>query len=185
MKQQDKDNIVIHFKERIVTLHFEPIDSDIDIDDLVKIHYDNLIGEILTIATLMNRVGWLKAEAQDAVRQSSFELQIYEADIKEQYRRNSRSTSSDSKGNQKVKYATKDEVDNSVLQDPGYVNKRKQTMRIQKEYDYIDSLYWAVKSKDQKINRIADHLKPEEYEQEIVTGVVNGIMINVHRKLIS
>lgn len=181
----EKDNIKIHFRNKIVTLHFEELDSDIDIDDLVAIHYDNLIGEILTISALMNRVGWLKAEAQESVRVANMELQIYEAEAKERYRRNSKEVTTDYKGNQKVKYATKDEVDNSVLMDEGYQNKRKRTIRIQKELDYIDSLYWAVKSKEGKINRIADHLKPEEYEQEIVEGVVNGIMIKAHKKLIS
>lgn len=180
----EKDKIVVHFRERMITLHFEELDSDIDIDDLVSIHYDNLIGEILTISHLMNRVGWLKAEAQDAVRQAKLEMDIYEAELKERYRRSGVTVMTDVKGNQKHKTPTKDEVDNSVLFDAGYIAKRKRLYRIEKEHDYIDSLYWAVKSKDQKINRIADHLKPEEYEQEIVEGRVNGIMINVHRKLI-
>ena len=181
---QEKDQIVIHFKEKMVTLHFEPLDADIDVDDLLRIHYENLMGEILTISPLMNRVGWLKAEAQGAVKSANLELQIYEAEAKELFRKNSKVVGKDYKGNDKFKWATKDEVDNSVFGDQTYLKKRRRVIRIEKEYEYIDSLYWAVKSKEGKLNRIADHLKPEEFEKDLVAGKINGFMIKAHEKLI-
>jgi hypothetical protein len=182
---EEKEKIVVHFKEKIVTLHFDQFDADVDVDDLVRIHYDNLMGEILTISALLNRVGWLRAEAQDAVRRANLQLDIAEATAKENYRKGSLKQTTDYKGNPKYSYATKDEVDNSILKDENYIKLRERTLRIEKEYDYMDSLYWAVKSKDQKLNRIADNLKPEEFEREMIEGKINGIMIKFHKKLIS
>lgn len=178
----EKESIIIHLQHKMVALHFTPFDSDVDVDDLVQIHYDNLIGEILTVSALLNRVGWLKAEAQDAVRRATLDLEIEEAQGKERYRKATRYTTTDAKGNAKIKNVTKDEVDNAIVLDPEYQRVRNRLLRIEKEYDYIDSLYWAVKSKDQKLNRIADSLKPEDYEKDIVEGMVNSFMIKVHKK---
>ena len=180
----EKDTIVIHFKSKMITLSFEEFDTDIDIDELVKIHYDNLMGEILTISALLNKVGWLKAEAQDSVRQASLDLAILEAQTKEHYRKTNTVKTQDAKGNAKIKAPTQNEVDNMITTDENCIKTKKRLFRVEKEYDYVDSLYWAVKSKDQKLNRIADSLKPEEYERDIVEGKINGILIKAHKKTI-
>tara|TARA_R100000734_G_C3314476_1_gene106081 strand:- start:271 stop:801 length:531 start_codon:yes stop_codon:yes gene_type:complete len=172
--QKTKYNI--HLKEKIVTLLLEEFDSDVDVDELVKIHYDNMLGELLTVSSLMNKVGWLKADAHDSVREAKLQLEIHTANIKEKYRKEAVKIV-----NEKSKAPTKDEVDNSVYNDKRYLELRHSVLRLEKEYEYIDAFYWGVKSKDQKLNRIADQLKPEEYRESIVEGSVNGVMIKLNK----
>lgn len=171
-----KSKHTIHLKEKIVTLLLQEFDSDVDVDELVTIHYDNILGELLTVSSLMNKIGWLKADAHDAVRDAKLQLEIHTANIKEAYRKNGVKIV-----NEKSKAPTKDEVDNSVYQNERYLDLRKSVLRLEKEYEYIDAFYWGVKSKDQKLNRVADQLKPEEYRDSIIEGSVNGVMLKVNQ----
>ena len=61
---ENKDAIVLHLGENPVVLLSEPFNSDIDVDALTRIDYTNLIGEMVTISALMNKVGNLRAEAE-------------------------------------------------------------------------------------------------------------------------
>ena len=93
-------------------------------------------------------------------------------------------SATDSKGNPKIAKPTVQELDNAVIKDPAIQNLRKRHIRIEKEYKYIDSLYWAVKSKDDKLNKITQHLIPKDFEEEIIEGVINGVMIKKAKALI-
>lgn len=172
-----KSKHTFHLKEKIVTLLLEEFDVDVDVDELVKIHYDNLLGELLTVSSLMNKVGWLKADAHDALRDAKLQLEIHTATIKEKYRLEAVKIV-----NEKSKAPTKDEVDNSVYKNKKYLELRQAVLRLEKEYEYIDAFYWGVKSKDQKLNRIADQLKPEDYKDSIVEQSLNGVMIKLNQK---
>ena len=59
-----------------------------------------------------------------------------------------------------------------------------EVIRLQKQRDIINSLYWAVKSKDDKLNRLTDKIRPEEFEKEIVESEINGIIIRIQNKAI-
>ncbi len=160
-----------------VSLKFIPFDTDVDLDDLCKIHHDNLFGEIVSISVLMNRVGILRAEAQDLVRKEELSTNLVHAQLSQHYRGKLSVIENDRK-----KRATNDQVNGAVLMDQRWINQQKRFINVQKQYDVIDSLYWAVKSKDQKLNRLADSLTPKEYESSLIEGVVNSILIKKHSK---
>jgi len=179
-----KQTVTINLGGKTISLQFTEFDSEVDVDDLTQIHYSNLIGEILTIPVLLNKVGLLKAEMENSLREATLELDIYEAKHSELYRKQLSISDHDSKGNARIKKPTQAEVEHAVLLDKGYQNEKKRHIRIQKESDYISALYRAISSKDQKINKISEKLRPEEFENELVEGVVNTIMIKKHEKLI-
>ena len=70
---------VVEINNKIITFFHQPFDAEVDMDQLTMIHYYNLVGEIITIPTLMNRVGVLKAEADNAVRETKLAHKILEA----------------------------------------------------------------------------------------------------------
>lgn len=175
-----KEKVTVHLNEKIITLYFDELDQEIDVDDLTKIHYDNLYGEMVTVSVLLNRMGLLKAEAQNALSEADLDYRIYKAQIAEMFRKNSVSQSKSGS----AKYPTKDEVDNLTIQDKGVQNRKKIVIRKQKEFDYMDSLYWAVKSKDTKLNRLIEKIVPSEFEKQIVEEKINGMYVRVSDKLI-
>lgn len=175
-----KEKITIPLKDKVAVLSIECFDTDIDTDELVKIQYHNLIGEILTFPVLMNRIGNLKAEIEEILAETRLAVDIGTAELKEYYRRNL-TINSDSA---KAKKPTVDEVESAVQMDLKYINLRKRLIRVQREVSNIDSLYWAAKSKDDKLNRLSDKLRPQEFEGEIIEDTINGISFKIKNNLI-
>ena len=180
----DKEKLTINLKERVVTLQITEFDTDIDTDELTSIDYYNVLGEILTFPVIMNRIGNLKAEMDELVNKQKFLLDIKEAELQEYYRKKLVSKTKDSKGVEKIKDPTESQFKNATKLDKAFQNEKKRLFQLQKEQQYIDSLYWSIKSKDDKLNKLSEKLRPEEFEKEIVEDTINGIMIKNRKKLI-
>ena len=177
----DKSILIIDLPTRSVKLILPTFDMDMDVDDILKIDYSNVIGELLTFPVIMNRIGVLKAEQEDVVRKAKMSTEIYEAQLKQQYYRTLATektlSTGANKGTVKLQAPTADQVASRVLMDSNYQLKQENYSSRQKDLSLLESWYWAAKSKDDNLKRISMHLKPEEYEKEIIEGVVNGIMI--------
>lgn len=175
-----ENKIVVNLNTKTVVLKINDFDTDIDTDILTKIQYHNILGEILTFPVLMNRIGNLKAEIDEIVSLTKLESEIKIAGLEEHYRRSLTNNSNPDK----VKAPTIAEVEAAVKGDPLYENLKKRLFRVQKESAYIDSLYWSAKSKDDKLNRLSEKLRPEEFEKDLLEETINGIQILVKDKLI-
>ena len=180
------ETVKISFKDKIISLNFEEFDDEIDVDELCKIDYSNLHAEFVTIAALMNKVGIWKAESENDHAEARLARDIYAAETGERLRKSLKSETTDYKGNPKIKWATKDEIEDAVLLDKVVQNHYKKVIRLQKEANYMDSLYWAIKSKEMKLNKLIEgmNITPADFERELVEGKWNGIMIKAHKKLI-
>lgn len=180
------ETVKIGFKNKIILLNFEEFDEEIDVDELCKIDYSNLYAEFVTIAALMNRVGIWKAESENDHAEAKLARDIYCAETGARLRRTLKTETTDYKGNPKTKPATKDEIDDAVLLDTVVQNHYKKVIRLQKEYNYMDSLYWAIKSKEMKLNKLIEgmNITPEDFEKELIEGKYNGIIIKSRKKLI-
>lgn len=176
--------IQVPFSNRVVTLKIGVFDTDVDTDDLLKIDYANMMGEILTFPVLLNRIGSLRAEAMDIVANAKMDFAIFEAQLKDEKRRNGVRTQADAKGVEKQVRLTADEVESAVVTDPRWKVKKMDLLTKEKNFQYIDSLYWAAKSKDDKLNKLTHSLKPEEFSQDILEGTINGILIKCSTPLI-
>lgn len=169
--------VTINLKDRIVKLQLHEFETDVDMDDILKIDYSNILGEVLTFPVLLNRIGILRAEMEEIVSAKKFEVEIFNAELSEIYRENLTG-----KGNRKK--PTQAQVDNAVLKDERFIKKRKSYYRVKRDYEYIDSLYWAAKDKSKKLDWCSNGIKPADFEKEILEGSINGIMIKSHEKLI-
>ena len=140
---------------------------------------------MITIPALMNRVGILKAQAERSASQAKLESKIAEAEKWGEYKGALKTIGSYANGQQKVQWATKDEIDSAVTLDPEIINQRKRVIRYDKEAGYLDALYWAVKAKEKKLDKIVEGMKmsPEDFEKELVEGRVNGIFIKIQKNV--
>lgn len=171
------EKTILEVGERQYILSHQPFNAEIDMDDLTMIHYDNLIGEIITIPTLMNRVGQLKAEVDNAVRENNLQHRVLEAKKGEFYR-NKLITNS----GEKIKFPTVSQVEDAVVMDEEVISSKIQCYKVTKQSEVVDSLYWAVKSKEMKLNKISEGITPSDFEKELLEGHINGILIKKKEK---
>ena len=171
--------------ERMVSLSITPFDTDVDMDDITRIHYDNIVGEILTTSVLLNRVGVLLAEMEEIVARTKLDFDLFYARESETQRRILTSTDyTEQQTVKKVNKPTVSEVESAIILSPNYAVKKRHLFKVQKERDYINSLYWAVKDKSDKIQKMTEKLKPEDFEHEILEGTINGVLVKLHNKTI-
>lgn len=179
------EKVTIELGGKIITLIFNEFDTDINMDDITSIHYENIYGEMVTVSTLLNKIGLLQADLEHAVKEHDLELSIYKASLYEQYRK---------KLTRKENYVRKDgikiiepgntEIENAVLKDEGYQLKYKNNLRIHRDLAYINSLYWSVKSKDNKLNALLKGVTPEEFQSGISEGIINTIMLKKRKSVL-
>jgi flagellar motor protein MotB len=171
----ESENQVIELRNRVVVLKILPFNTDIDVDDLLRIDYSNLVGEMLTFPVLLNRIMNLKAEMQSIVSESKVDLEVLEAQLTEQKRKSLTSLG------QKT---TISEVEAAVRMDATYIARQKLYFSQVKNLDYLDSLYWSAQSKSKLLEKISDKIRPSEFEGELLTDTINGVAIKMARKAI-
>lgn len=163
-----KQDIKISLESSIVRIKYEGL-SEIDSESLTSIHYENLYGELVTISTLLNRVGILKAEMDNRLREEKLDYEVYEAQTRQLFRNNAVAEG---------KKLTVQETEDMITLDQGIQLRKRKLLKLQKNCDVIDSLYWAVQSKDRKLSVMLKGITPQEFEEGIVEGVINDMEIN-------
>lgn len=166
---------VIHLGDKPVSLNMRDFDDEIDVDNLTSINYYNLYGEAVTVPALLNQVGILKAQQEKVFSDKKLEFEIFEAELRQRIRKESTETS------QKL---TEKGLDELVSIDGGYKIKKKNVATAQYNLNVIESLWWAIKSKDTKLNNLLKGVSPEELFSELVEGTVNNIVIKKHKGIV-
>lgn len=173
----DKEKITIPLKgNKIAVLTIHSFNGEIDVEQLVQIDYANLMGEILTFPVVFNRIANLRAEANNLLGRSKFDMEVFEAQLYEEYRK--------SLSTRMEKKPTREDIKSSVVMDSRYRLKQYEVIENQKYFDYCDALYWSAQSKDTKLNRLIERMRPEEFENEILEETINGISIKIKRTVI-
>lgn len=168
--------ITLHLSDnKTIILKLQEFDAEVDLDDLTKIHYENIYGDIVTTPTLLNKIAQLKAEIDNQYSEMKLNLEIYEANLRKMFKSNKVANGE--------KYNLSD-IDEAVLVDPAFKDRKLGLIRKQKEVDSINSVYWAVKSKDEKLNNLKQNITPKEFETEIIEGTLNAIMIRKHNNVV-
>jgi len=168
-----KESTILHLKDKILTLKSEGFDSDIDVDQLTKIDYGNLYGEQVTSAVLLNKVGTLRAEAENIYEHKKIEFSIFEADLARMKRQNAKDNGYK---------LTEKNLEQEIILDPAWKIQKRNLVNAKRDLDFVESLYWSVQSKDRKLNSMMKGVTPEEFENEIVEGSINTVFIKKHEK---
>lgn len=155
-------------------LIFDNFDEDVDIDSLLKIDYSNLIGELVTFPVILNRFGILLAEAESQVAETKLNMDVYEAKTKEKLRIE---LAEQNNG----KAPTVEALNNAVVSNKAYQAMKRKYIEVVKTRDYINSIFWAVKDKSDKISSL---LKQSEItlETDVMPERINGIFIKKQNK---
>jgi hypothetical protein len=184
-QHQDFEKITIELKNKMVVLKVLPFDTDVNVNDILRIDYSNILGECLTFNVIFNRIANLKAEMQDLVNKSKFQLDIFTAELQEEYRKKLTSYGdADAKGKTKINKPTKDEVENAVLIDKRFQVKKNNHFELTKNLEYLESLYWSAQNKANLLKSMSDKLRPEEFSGELLQDTINGVLIKATEKLI-
>ncbi len=167
---------VIHLGDNPVTLRYASFDEEVDVDELLKIEYSNLYGETVTMPTLVNRFGLLKAEAEHSYNNKKLDFEIYESQIRQEIR--SKYSQAD------AKKLTEKALDEEVVLDKPWQIKKKQVLQAKKNVDMMDVLYFAAQDKSRKLNVLVRPVTPEELFNELIDGTINGIAIKKVKSLL-
>lgn len=166
-----EDNLIkIPIGDKVIVLKYKDFDTDIDLDEVTRIDYSNLYGEIVTISSLLNRVGIMKADVENAYNDFKLELGIFESQRRKEIIRENLAI-----GNKKPSEST---LDDEITIDPKVIAMRKRLNELQRDLNYIDAFYWAVQSKDKKLSVLMKGVTPEEFSEGIVEGIINTFYIH-------
>lgn len=165
-----QENLIkIPIGDKMVVLKYLDFDSDIDLDLITQIDYSNLYGEIVTISALLNRIGILRADVENIYNEFKLELSIFESQKRKDIVREALAA-----GLKKPSEASLDDDLNTHAQ---VIAMRKRLNELQKNFNYVDAVYWAVQSKDKKLSVLMKSVTPEEFADGIVEGIVNTFYI--------
>lgn len=177
---------VIHLDNKPVVLIYPDTDEEILVEDITKIDYGNLYGEAVTLPVMLNTVGRLKAQCESFYQTSKLECDIYEANLRKNWRREANGNAGkftllEGKLELPIKLTEKS-LEEAVLLDKGFQVKKNNVIKAKRDWEYLDSLHWAVSSKDRKLNNLIKGVTPEELYSELVDGKINGILIKKAKK---
>jgi len=164
----------IFLGSKLITLTFNDFEEEVDIDKMLSIDHGNLYGEAVTVSAFLNQVGILKAQAERSYSEKKLEAEVFEAELRQRIRKESTETA------QKITEAGLNEM---VSVDGGYKVKKKNVTTAKYNLDIVDSIFWSVKSKDQKLNNLIKGVTPIELYNELIEGTVNNILIKKHKSI--
>lgn len=173
-KEEKEDISYETLRNKLVKIHTSDWDWDINLDNLLRIDYSNIFGEVITIPVLENQVGRLLADLRNYSKEQKLKVEMKEAEVRKLFR-NARS-------NEGGKPPTIQETDDHVTMDPIVSNLRFRLIRIEKDVEQIEALYDACKSKSFKLNNLSKSITPEGFEKQLVEGRINGVLISLKEK---
>lgn len=168
---------LIQIGNKSYKLLFDDFDEDVDIDSLLKIDYSNLIGELTTFPVILNRFGILLAEAESQVAETKLNMDVYEAKTKEKLRVE---LAEQNNG----KSPTVEALNNAVVSNKAYQAMKRKYIEVVKTRDYINSIFWAVKDKSEKLNKLSLSIHPGDLSDSVIEGKVNSVLIKRTKKTI-
>jgi hypothetical protein len=168
---------IIKIADKSYKLLFDNFDEEMEIDSLLKIDYSNLIGELITFPVIVNRFGNLLAEAESQVSEAKLNLEVFEAKTKEKLR----IELAEQNGG---KNPTVENLNNAVVSSNSYQAMRKRMIEVQKNRDYINSIFWSAKDKSEKLNKLSMSIQSNELSDSVIEGRVNNVLIKRTKRVI-
>lgn len=168
---------IINIGEQSYKLLYDEFEDGIDIDNLLKIDYSNLIGEIITFPIIVNKFGLLLADAESKVAETKLNIDVYESKAKERLRLRLQEENGG-------KNPTVDALNSAVMQDKGYQALKRKLIDVTKTRDYINSIFWSCKDKSEKLNKLSLTVQNAEIPEEVLQGRVNNIVIKKVKRVI-
>ncbi len=161
---------VFRYGDKIIKVKNVEIDDEIDQDKLTRIDLNNLIAEIITVSTLVNRWGNILAETESEEGKEKNKFETLCALEKDKIRNEVFEKTG--------KKPTIGEVDDALLLRPVYKIAFHKQNEAKKVTSIVKSIYWAVKDKSDKLNKLSLTIQREDLES-IQNTICNGVKIIV------
>ncbi len=169
-----KDVTVLKYGDILIKVKNVSVEDEVDPDKITRIDLNNLIGEIITTPVLVNRWGNIMAEINADAKREKMKFEILCANEKEKIR----ISLADKNGGKKPTIA---EVEDTLIQKPIYKISKNKLIESEKVAEIVNSIYWAVKDKSDKLNKLSLTIQREDLEN-ITNTVINGVKI-IARKM--
>ena len=144
MEQQTQKSLMrAEFTGISVILDFKNEDVKYEMEELLRIDPANITGELLAFSVIFNQIGILRAQQQNKVRTEKTELEILKSEKRLALREDL------------TKKYTVQSLEDEINVDPLVKLKTVAYNKAQAEYDVVDSIYWSLKSKDEKLTLLA------------------------------
>lgn len=146
------------------TLQFKiPLFKDEDgavsnIEDYLKIDIDNIIGELISFPIIMNRFGIILADAEDMVNRTKLDYEIWVSKTEKSFKKK--------KSDDGEKPPTVKDLETYIMNHPDRSGKIEPFYESQKNRDYIKSVYWAMKEKQENLKKISLTLQQGSLDDE-------------------
>lgn len=163
---------------RVLTLVFSDMDEEIDLDDLLQIDMMNLTAELVTFPVVLNYFGIMLAQAKDLVAEREIDLRVWQAKRREEAR-------SELLANREK--STEGKLEDMVRTDPKYVAYKKKLFSAQKNMEYLTSLFWSLKAKDAKLDKLSMTIQDGDVVEQLIESKlrrINGVTIKISEPLI-
>lgn len=178
------------FRDKVVILKTSDFEGEVNIDDILKVDYGNIIGELLTFPLILNRLGLLLSEVERAKKMSEFEVSLEKNTLEESKARIEQLAFIELK--KTITSPTISQINGAILQREDYKealkkynDKRKDLIDVEKDYEDVKTLYWSAKGKLDIITKMTDKMSPHEFEGELVSSSINNIIIKVSKPTIA
>lgn len=173
---------LIHLGDKPIILVYPDNIDEINVEEITKIDYSNLYGEVVTISALLNTIGGLRSEAEAEYESKKLERKIMEANLEKRWRKEAGNASgkftiTEPDGSSIHIKLTEKAIVSAITGDKGWQVCMSNEIKAQKDLNFVDSLFWSLKSKDQKLNNLLPKVAPREFVSELVEGKINGILI--------
>lgn len=156
---------------RTVELGYD-LSTKFDVNEVVNIDINNLMGEYLTAPVLFNTIANLRSKAMEALSRKKLEKKLYENDL-------FLKTIKSFEGQKKP---SNPEIDAMVSMDEGLIMLEEEFIDSERNSSMLDNLYWAIKEKCEKLNNLYHKITPEEFKKEIMEGQINNVLIRIHKE---
>lgn len=161
--------IIVEYEDEKYQLLVGEFDENIEIEDLLKIDYSNLLGEIITFPVVLNRFGIILAKLDNAIAEKKLSIDILESKIK-----NDVKTDAEEK---KDKKPTVEDLNIAVSSNKAYQALKRALIHTQLMRDEVNSVYWAMKDKADNLKNLSTTLQRDDIVGKVFSGSINEISV--------
>lgn len=171
------DIVAVPYKNGKILLKIPEIKDlqNIDVEKVTKIQYDKISAEIITFPVILNRLGLILAEADNAVSIAELDLKIGKAKLAKEAAQDL------SDSGDKV---TENNINNWIRVQARYRELNETHIEAKRKRDIVNSAYWSAQDKSKKLDKLSSELRSDDFTIDNLVEEINGIKIIVKKNVI-
>lgn len=171
--RSEKGVTVLRYGDTFIKVKPVKVESLVDSDKVTKIDVSNLVAEIITIPVLLNRWGNILASCEAELKREKLDFEIFCAKTKDLIRK-------DFAADPEKKKFTVSEVDDALTLKKEFAERKRALIDVERDRDVASSIYWAVKEKADKLDKMSLTLTKDDIDNMEAT-IMHGITISTRK----